>query len=619
MKKTALFIGIAVLLVFCLPAFAQEFPDVPADQWAYAAVQQLADAGIIVGYPDGTFGGKRAMTRYEFAEALAKAMPVIIEKVKEGIVIPPSTTTTVVQPQAAQTGITKEQFDALQKLVNGFQKELASLGVDVEALRRDLSALNERLTAVEKEQERVRFWGQANVIARGEVNTLFVHDRDGRGLAEFGDDDANLLSNSAVFNDLQFGVTAKVGNDVKVHALFATNNYLRWALVPVWDAPDESLGDFTLWNMYVTAPMKLGGLGPAKVTAGRFPFQLTPLTLKSIDPDSYSSVTKLDSGDFVIDGGKVAFDFGKVNLVAFAAKGFDVVNDQYIINELWTPTLSVWDDTEDIVNLGGARAMIDLGAQNKLGLTYEQFGLWDDGRAQVIGGDLNLKFGNFGVWGEYAQSDTNDAVKNWYSTDFSTLNNAWNANIGWKSGDFKVAGGYSETALRFMSPGYWSRLGRAVNMRNLKGANANVSWAFNDKFSLCAEGQWLTPLNDFYPVVGREVLEPDGHEVMVWPDDTLGGNFKNINYWNASLKYAFDANNAFKVGWEQVNWNVADGDDPTREVYIDLAFDHALSPSSSLKVMYQIINYTQGDIEPYDDQDDNGRGGVATAQFQVNY
>ena len=52
----------------------QLFPDVPQNHWAYAYVAQLAGNGIIKGYPDGTFGGSRPMTRYEFAAMLYRAM-----------------------------------------------------------------------------------------------------------------------------------------------------------------------------------------------------------------------------------------------------------------------------------------------------------------------------------------------------------------------------------------------------------------------------------------------------------------------------------------------------------------------------------------------------------------
>ena len=55
-------------------AKSASFPDVPENHWAYEAVSKLAGNGIIKGYPDGTFQGDRAMTRYEFASMLYRAM-----------------------------------------------------------------------------------------------------------------------------------------------------------------------------------------------------------------------------------------------------------------------------------------------------------------------------------------------------------------------------------------------------------------------------------------------------------------------------------------------------------------------------------------------------------------
>ncbi len=50
------------------------FPDVPANHWAYEYIAKLAGNGILEGYPDGTFGGDRLMTRYEFATMLYRAI-----------------------------------------------------------------------------------------------------------------------------------------------------------------------------------------------------------------------------------------------------------------------------------------------------------------------------------------------------------------------------------------------------------------------------------------------------------------------------------------------------------------------------------------------------------------
>ena len=52
----------------------RDFPDVPENHWAYEYIRVLAGNGLIQGYPDGTFGGDRSMTRYEFAALLYRAL-----------------------------------------------------------------------------------------------------------------------------------------------------------------------------------------------------------------------------------------------------------------------------------------------------------------------------------------------------------------------------------------------------------------------------------------------------------------------------------------------------------------------------------------------------------------
>ena len=50
------------------------FPDIPTNHWAYEAVSDLSRRGLVEGYPDGTFGGDRMLTRYEFAQIVYRAI-----------------------------------------------------------------------------------------------------------------------------------------------------------------------------------------------------------------------------------------------------------------------------------------------------------------------------------------------------------------------------------------------------------------------------------------------------------------------------------------------------------------------------------------------------------------
>ena len=73
--KKSLVLAMAMALGVTASAYAANpFSDVPAGHWAYDAVNKLSAEGVVDGYPDGTYGGDKLMTRYEMAQIVAKAM-----------------------------------------------------------------------------------------------------------------------------------------------------------------------------------------------------------------------------------------------------------------------------------------------------------------------------------------------------------------------------------------------------------------------------------------------------------------------------------------------------------------------------------------------------------------
>ncbi|GAB4117643.1 MAG: hypothetical protein Kow00103_14520 [Candidatus Caldatribacteriota bacterium] len=126
MKK--LLLVLVLVFAFALPVLANPFADVPLNHWAYDAVQSLAAKGIIVGYPDGTFGGGKNLTRYEFAEAVAKALAYV-----EGMDF-----------------ASAEDVAILEKLAIEFADELANLGVTVADLEAAVGAHSEAIAALEE-------------------------------------------------------------------------------------------------------------------------------------------------------------------------------------------------------------------------------------------------------------------------------------------------------------------------------------------------------------------------------------------------------------------------------------------------------------------------------------
>ena len=96
-----------------------QLSDVRSTDWAFTALQSLVERyGVIAGYPDRTFRGKQALSRYEFAAGLNSALDKINEIISAGL--------------ADKVG--KEDLATLQKLQEEFAAELATLRGRVDAL-----------------------------------------------------------------------------------------------------------------------------------------------------------------------------------------------------------------------------------------------------------------------------------------------------------------------------------------------------------------------------------------------------------------------------------------------------------------------------------------------------
>ncbi len=103
-----------------------QLSDVRPTDWAFQALQSLVERyGCIAGYPDGTFRGNRAMTRYEFAAGLNACLDKVNELIKAG-------TTNLA---------TKDDLAKLQRLQEEFAAELATLRGRVDVLEARTSEL----------------------------------------------------------------------------------------------------------------------------------------------------------------------------------------------------------------------------------------------------------------------------------------------------------------------------------------------------------------------------------------------------------------------------------------------------------------------------------------------
>ena len=132
--KKSLVLAMAMALGVTASAYAANpFSDVPAGHWAYDAVNKLAAEGVVDGYPDGTYGGDKLMTRYEMAQIVAKAMA---------------------------------KGANVDKLAAEFADELDSLGV--------------RVANLEKKADNVKITGQIRLSYRGNDEKVGTSNNSGR-------------------------------------------------------------------------------------------------------------------------------------------------------------------------------------------------------------------------------------------------------------------------------------------------------------------------------------------------------------------------------------------------------------------------------------------------------
>lgn len=119
MKHCLLKTAMAALLAtaaFTVSA-ANPFADVDTSSWAYQAVSQLSDQGVVDGYPDGTFKGDKNVSRYELAQIIARLM-------------------------AKEDSLNDSQKAVVQKLSAEYADDLQNLGVRVKELEKKTGNLS---------------------------------------------------------------------------------------------------------------------------------------------------------------------------------------------------------------------------------------------------------------------------------------------------------------------------------------------------------------------------------------------------------------------------------------------------------------------------------------------
>ena len=150
MKKILAMAAVAALAAGASAYAANPFSDVSTSDWAYQAVADLSDQGIVEGYPDGTFKGQTNITRYEMAQIVARLM-------------------------AKEDQYNAEQRATIDKLAAEYADELDSLGVRVSNLEKKVGNISwsgdARMRYRSLDNSSKESWdGRVRINMKGQVN-----------------------------------------------------------------------------------------------------------------------------------------------------------------------------------------------------------------------------------------------------------------------------------------------------------------------------------------------------------------------------------------------------------------------------------------------------------------
>lgn len=642
MKRLLIGLGVAIAITFSGNAWAQVPPDVPPGHWAYDAIEELMNLGVLKGYPDGTFKGKTPLTRYEFAIAVRDALAAIQQQLDElraqrPTVQPPPPTPPAPPRQGevytaeekaklgripADTAERLQRIDEalarINRLATEFQDELASLGVDVEAAKRDLAAMRRRVEAIEEELKRFRLSGDVTFVVRGthSIDNRTAVDLNGQPTATGG-----LLGNINVLHELGLNISSKLGETASADVSLVVGNWLPYlgSASEFLPRPAATNTDIVLWKAAVNAPISVFGT-EVDLTIGRFENRINPLTLWRPDVDVYTSIDRYDNGYYSMDGVKAAVGFGSLQVGLFAARNSGVnTNNGTNFMALrggvgTTPNVAAAHPTyPTIVGIGAfdnsAGATLDVNLGERISLSAEvvtaklgttavaPFG--NVNRLNVYGGHLKANLiDRLTITADYAQSDLLLQESNVNNKD----NWALLVGLGYTFSDsLSLTAGYREVRPYFAAPGYWGRIGYWHNPTDIKGADVALAWKLGS-IAVDAKG-------GFYKGSNR-------------PASFVGTN-DEITHVAAGVAWTATEKLNLNVSYEGVLWNLkssAGGSKPV-ENYVTLGVDYKVGDNALLKLLYQVVDFNAKGVAAWRviPGDDKARAGVAVAQFSVKF
>lgn len=640
MSKTLKYaLGAVLGLTLAAPAFAQA-PDVPERHWAYDAVRALWNK-VLFGYDDGLYRGNRPANRYELAAALKKLWDVFNAKANgledqiaalEDMVnkMQPGTggkdhSAEIAQINQALSALRNDvnalkgmqgDLNTLKRLTSELEAELATHGVNINAMKKDMADLDARLRKVENMTMPVSIGGEINFLMLG------GHETDG----EFG-----LMPNgriTGVGRDSYAGAPVGASRDLTgLHELALTINdnkdddNVDWGATVVIGNMFESLGGFaastavfnspyveqnndlyinTMWAKFSSSVFGKG----LDVTVGRIGTKESKFTWMRPDYTTEYSNERWDNGEWYLDGANLEFGFGSVDLSVWGGRNtnVDTLDDTSINPVVIGGFVIPLDNTlgftleAELGNNGRIRGNYIIQDSN----TRVAFGPDFINRMNTAGVDLDFRFGNIDFWGSYAMTSLSENTSNTFDDD----NTAYDVNLGYSTDRWGISGGMMNVEPNFFGLGDWGRIGTIWNPRNVTGYQAKVWFKPNDRLNIWAKGQMLEGESNAGGILFNAPGLTEDDEVT---SIKIGADFKFSDMWGMML------------GYEMVDFDYNVGNDVDQNWW-SLGFKYGLNDNSFLQVAYRVADIDfNGRQGLFGFANNQYKGGLISTQLSVRF
>lgn len=612
-KTLKLALGMVLSIGVLGSAIAQDqFPDVPENHWAYEALANMKRNGLLVGYPDGLFRGGRPATRYEMAVAI-HATYQHLKNITDGL---QSQIDDLKKPGSpVDLGPIRDALEALQRDVNSmkgwgddinnlkrmaatFEKELASMGVDVEAMKKDLKDLNDRVTKLEKNALPITVHGDVNFFIQHGNGTSgrFGLGTDGQlvgGTTENATRASGLLDGLSVFHEANLKIAGTNEEGPKWHAVLTVGNMLNgygntsMATAAGGSRNDEAVTDIGFRRLVAEFDESLLGQSfNAKI--GRMGYKISPYIYMAPDTNPYYN-SAYDNGEWTMDGALLGFNFGsaKFNVLLGRTDGRTTTAGTNLSGVTagalgagapgvvgYGPSLVVADTTF------GAHLNLPLGDNGGVDLAYlihsqnTPSGVPAADNVHVFGGDLKYNFGAIALNAGYSQSNVYRGKRSVVNKN----NYAWHVMANYETERWGLGAGYREIQRHFASAGDWGRIGTWWNPVDVKGFHVAGHFDFSDNLTLNARAEWISGIgkNNMQTFNGSGVFFNGLRTSDKIDSYKIDLNYNMSNGWNAML------------GGEFVDFRPTGATSRATQRWYTLGLGYNLSEYASLRLMWQI-------------------------------